>query len=258
MGAGFGSVWVVAHRSSVLYRINPRTNKVLAAINTANCCAPPVAAAGYIWCGDMLVDPATNRVTRSVRDGWVFAVVNGAPWVLTSTGIAGYDPRGLQETRRFTVNANLAKVSQPDVAATYGDHFFWAVNYGEDAGYGGAIAKLDPTTGRTVALYRTPDVGDQPDIEFADHAVWLHGDGSNLLVRLDTSTGALRSYHLPDFQALSSLYPQTIAVAFGDLWIRIRTDKVIRFRPSTGKVGARPPAAPTGNGGLPDLAFGSL
>lgn len=258
IGAGFGSIWVTGHRVSYLYRINPKTNKIVASISADNCCAPPFAAAGYVWDGNQLIDPRTNRIARTVPDGWLFAVVNGMPWALTATGIAGYDPQTLKETRRFTVHANVAKVSQPDIAATYGDGFFWVIQYGEDAGYGGAVAKVDPATGRTLHLYRTADVGDQPDIEFAANAVWLHGDGNNLLVKLDARTGVVRNYRLPSFQPLTALYPQTIAVGAGSLWIRVNSSKVVQIQPKTGKVVASYPADPDGNGGLPYVAFGSL
>src|SRR4051794_37720805 len=73
VSAGFRSIWVISHRGGYLYRIDPRTNRVVATIDVTDAlCFVPTVAGGALWvsnCGGLAafetvykVDPATNRV----------------------------------------------------------------------------------------------------------------------------------------------------------------------------------------------------
>ena len=257
--AGFGSIWVPTHRGSDILRVNPKNNRVLADISVDDCCVLPFAADGRLWAGNKVIDPRSNQVVHSVDDvNALFAEVDGLVWGVSSVFVA-MDPATYRPIRTFKVDANPRRVSDPDIEPVYGDGAFWVINVGDETGtFGGVVVKFDPRTGKVLHTYRPPDPGLGADIHFLDHAIWLKGYDSGRLIKLDTRTGATRVYRLPGFQPLTSLYSMTIADGYGDLWIRISTDKVVRFRPSTGRVVGTYPASPTGNGGQTWVAYGSL
>ena len=260
VAAGFGSMWINSHRGDALYRLDPKTNKIIARIQVGDCCSTPVAAAGRIWAGDAVIDPTTNRVVGNIPgDFGVYAAVDGIPWKATGDALVRIDPRTYRPDRTIEVNANARHVSDPDVEFAYGDGAFWVIVVADEAEtFGGAVVKVDPRTGKTLRTFHPPDPGGYADIQFYQHAIWLKGDDSGRLVKLDTSTGATRVYQLPGWQALSSSFGQVIALGDGDLWIRNASDKILRFRPGTGRVVGTYPGSPTGNGGFEAVAFGSL
>lgn len=261
VGAGYGSVWINAHRAADLYRVNPKTDKIMATVPVDDCCLIPVAGAGHIWAGATVIDPATNRIVGSLPGSVLgaFIVVDGTPWAYTADGLASIDPKTYRPSRRFKVNANPRKVSDPDIEAAYGDGAFWVIVVGDSTQtFGGAVIKVDPRTGETLHTYHPPDPGGYADIQFLDHAIWLKGDDSGRLVKLSTRTGASHVYRLPGWRALTSSYTQTIALGDGDLWIRNSTSKIVRFRPGTGRVIGVYPGSPTAGGGFYAVAFGSL
>ena len=199
---GFGSVWVSVHRGNYLYRIDPATNTVQTRIQiVGGQCLPPLAGVGRMWvgpCGSLatvVVDPASNQVvgTTPGKDGGVFAVVDGIPWAYATNAIESLDPHTYKVTRVIHVDANPRFVSKPDVVAAYGDGAFWViVAADEDQTFGGSIVKIDAKTGKVDQVFDPPEPGNYPDIEFLDHAVWLKGDDSGALVRLDAVTGKMR------------------------------------------------------------------
>ena len=216
---GHGSVWIAAHRGQYLYRVNPATNRIQKSISiVGGQCLPPVAGAGRVWAASCspdvgVVDPQSNQVVGSAPGLGVFAVVNGVPWSYTIGGIQSLDPRSYKVTRTFHVDANPRQVSHPDVEATYGDGAFWAIVVAdEDQTFGGSVVKIDAETGKVDRTYTPPDPGGYADIKFLDHAVWLKGDDSGRLVKLDTTTGRSRVYRLPGFEPLNSFYPMTMGV----------------------------------------------
>jgi hypothetical protein len=87
IATGFGSVWVTSENGSVLYRIDPATNKVIARIDVGHAmCGVPGIGFGRVWVPDcdfgpqglVVVDPATNRVVRAIGDGVAGSVGLGA------------------------------------------------------------------------------------------------------------------------------------------------------------------------------------
>src|SRR4051794_18133703 len=66
--SGFGSVWVVAHRGSVVDRVNPKTNKIVATVHSPGSELISIAiGAQHVWYLDADkqqvegVDPRTNK-----------------------------------------------------------------------------------------------------------------------------------------------------------------------------------------------------
>jgi streptogramin lyase len=252
---GFGSVWVAVHRGIYLYRIDPATNTIQKRIsNVDGQCLTPVAGAGRLWAA-----PCTPAVAAVDGGQGVFAVVNGIPWAYIVGGIESLDPRTYKVTRVIHVDANPRFVSNPDITAAYGDGAFWVIAVADDdLTFGGSVVKVDAKTGKVDQVFDPPEPGNLADIEFLDHAVWLKGNDSGALVRLDAVTGKMTTYVLPGFAPLTEYYAMPMAVAMGDLWIRLSSAWVSRFDPVTGKVIARYPADPNGNGGYAYVSNGSL
>ncbi len=265
---GFGSVWVAVHRGDYMYRVDPATNTVQKRVSVVGGqCQTPVSGAGRLWAAPCtpavaVVDPASDQVVGTVpgQANGVFAIVDGIPWAYAPGAIVSLDPRTYKVTRTFRVDdANPRFVSSPVVVAAYGDGAFWVINVADDdLTFGGSVVKIDAKTGKVDHVYDPPDPGDDADIQFLDHAVWLKGDDSGGLVRLDTATGQTRVYVLPGFQPLTEYYTMAMGVAMGDLWIRASSSWVSRFDPVTGTVVARYPADPDGHGGYAYVSDGSL
>lgn len=259
-----GSVWVASHQGQGIIRIDPKTNKVVAKIPTDDLCGLPQALDRHrlvvVNCSaqPVVIDANTNRVVPARTAMGPFRVA-GQTWSPTLKGVARVDPRTFKPTRSYPIKVNLRRVADPDMTVTSGDGKIWAtVSADEDGTYGGAVAEFDPRTARTVRLFRTPNPGGYTDLRFSDHAVWLKGASNGRLVRLDPSTGRSKVFTLPGWSALADFYPQPLAVAGRDLYVRIRSDRILRFDTRKGRVVASYPADPDGNGGFPTVAFGSL
>jgi YVTN family beta-propeller protein len=262
--AGFGSLWVPSHRDNNLFRINVQTNKVAATIPVGEECDRPFAGLGLVFtCSDSSgeVNPASNQVAATGPSSVTpFAVIDGVLWG-DGAGMAltRIDPKTYKVTRRIPVDANPRHVSDPDTVATYGDGAFWVIDVAdEDATFGGSLVKVDPGTGRILQVYRPPDPGGLADIQFADHAVWMKGNDSGRLVKLDTRTGRTAVYNLPGFQPPSDMEIVGIGLGMGDLWVRVSSGVVLRFDAATGRVVGHYPADPSSGGGFVSVYDGSL
>jgi streptogramin lyase len=106
VGAGFGSVWVADHRGGYVYRVDPRTNRVTAAINAVqSLCGALGFGGGAAWvsaCGGgptYKIDAATNRISDEFFKGWGPVYGAGSLWTasIDDGELLRLDPRsGLQ------------------------------------------------------------------------------------------------------------------------------------------------------------------
>jgi DNA-binding beta-propeller fold protein YncE len=242
LGAGFGSLWVATHRDSFLYRIDPRTNRVVAKIDTGNeSCGTPVAGAGRIWVTGCdpgpttVIDPATNQVVGSIKGeaGLVLAFSGGKVWLPQP-----YDARTLKA-------AGHVRAEGGDVVAAAGS--IWVAN-SDDA----TVARVDPGTGRTVHTYHAGEVNSLESYEwFYDGAVWIASSAH--VWRIDPRTNAVTT-HTVD---LGEEMPDAPLIAAGSLWIRTLNADILRFDLRTFRLVGHYPFSP-GSTGFETVAFGSL
>ena len=151
VAVGLGAVWVTSD-GGTLYRIDPKSNRVVGTIPVGGPIVGVATGGGYVWVtrptegiGELIrVDPATNRVTGAPIDagpGPIAALYGfGALWVTNSSpsSVVRVDPStGSVSTMGFTGR----------VAAGSGS--LWASS--DDS-----VVRVDPKTGRPTATVRVP------------------------------------------------------------------------------------------------------
>ena len=82
-----GAVWVAAHRGGEVYKINPKTNRVVKTIQTNDAVYDLAVFSRYLalWQSGgpshfRLIDPRTGRTARYVKDGLLPARWGGSAW----------------------------------------------------------------------------------------------------------------------------------------------------------------------------------
>ena len=131
-------------------------------------------------------------------------------------------------------------------------------NENRNGDWGGKIAKVDPATGRVIDRLTVPDPGPYAAVTADLGYIWVKGDDSGRLLRIDPKTAAIRSFDLSGFTGLSQLYDIWPATGLGSVWVRLTDDSVTRVDPRTGTVMGTYPADAAGGGGWPTVGFGSL
>ena len=157
IAVGEGSVWVLNTADERVSRVDPRTGNVIRAFTPRGRPTDIAAGAGALWIGSgpgathrvSRVDPATGEETRTVRL-----------------------PRG---------EHHFGSEGFPMIAVGAGG--VWAIN--TDA----TVSRLDPASGRRVAVVRGPDeVG---AIAAGDVGVWVIS-GENTISQIDPRTNRMR------------------------------------------------------------------
>jgi ABC-type transport system substrate-binding protein/DNA-binding SARP family transcriptional activator/streptogramin lyase len=189
--AGAGEIWVANEFDNTVSQVNPRTGTAVAPpIDVGG--GPAGLAYGYgsVWAANVTdatlsrIDPGSGTVTATIPLGSTpDGVAAGAGGIWVASGQAGrlllVDPRRGRVTRAFPVG-----VTADDVAVGAGS--IWVSDPG------GAVARLNPVTGRVQQI----KVGGSPAaIAFADGAVWV-ANGLGSVFRIDPRTRLVRSVHL--------------------------------------------------------------
>lgn len=179
IAAGQGSVWVTSGRDGgPVYRIDPRTNRVIAAVAVGGSVIGIAVGGGRVWVtrvsagagpGEVLrIDPRTNRVT-----GHAIAVGpgpeqlgfgSGAAWVqdTSPTSVVRIDP---DTGRVSTIVGTDSTVHGSFVvgAIAVGDGSLWTVR-------NDLLARWDPGTGTIVTTVR---IARADQVAAARHSVWV-------------------------------------------------------------------------------------
>jgi streptogramin lyase len=268
VGVGFGSIWVGGHRSGIVYRIDPRTNRVAAKVEVPDTlCTYAALGAGSIWwpnCGEggryfYRIDPDRMRLIGR-RSGFAPRFGAGSLWFTaggpgTGEAIVRLDPRSGRTLARVT----RLGFDKHDVFFAAGVGFGSAWIWSES----GVIARISTKTNRLTSVIPTPRSKRSGafaggylfggDFVTAAGSVWLTNPAG--LYRIDPKTNAATLVKLPlrPFTQFG-----TIALAAGDgaLWIRTGDRTVVRFDPRRRKVVGHYPAA--GGGGEIAYAFDAL
>jgi DNA-binding beta-propeller fold protein YncE len=188
LAVGMGSVWVSDPRKGIVSRINPQTGKVAATIGVGK--GPKVLAvdAGSVWVlgwkENLLfqIDPKANQVVAKVPLGagipiGGLAAGEGGVWVSKQArlplGVANalmvVDPGSKQVTKVFKIWF--------DGCFVLGGGAVWVTT----PEY---VARIDMTSGRVVEKIRL-QLGGYGDMAVGEDAVWLIGEGSDTLWRIN-------------------------------------------------------------------------
>ena len=261
---GLGSVWVETHRSTKLFRVDPETDTVLATIDVGQeSCGEPEIGFGKVWLGPcdtstktIAVDASTNQVAGSFDAfGGSEVFTSDAVWIPDSLGrLMKVDP------------TNFQVVAIDDVApgtqvawVVLVDGFIWAATQDQVTGiWGGGLIKVDPSDGSVVSRLTVPDPGAYAAVSADFGYIWIKGDDSGKLLRVDPKTSTIKTFDLPGFTGLSQLFDIYPATGLGSVWVRLSNAAVSRVDPETGKVLGTYPALEGGGGGWPTVGFGSL
>lgn len=193
MAMAFGSLWVANCDGGELYRIDPKSTRVLAKIPAGM--GPSgelnvVAGAGSIWAPDQTagtiirIDPDTNRVvaTIGVSEATSYLAFGfGALWV--ASGKSGTLQRIDPASNAVTHTIALGKT--PGFLAA-GEGAVWIQEQGD-----GTLARIDP---ENVTVTNRIKVGDSlkwGDIDTGDGKVWLRTTDDQTFVVIDAATSRI-------------------------------------------------------------------
>jgi hypothetical protein len=263
----FGSIWVTGHRSGVLYRIDPKTNRNVASISvTDSLCGNPVAAAGRLWVSgcevgavpmsritSYEVDPKTNAVVRRIPGG-VSTAGAGSVWTSRGKSILRIDPRsGIVLATIHVPGANPAAVTEWNVAGV-ADGSAWALT-------DKTLVRISTATNTVTKVIPLPNVGNAvfatgltygSNIAVLDGKVWVAQYPG--LYEIDPRTN-VATYTGVTVGPFSQDGDDPLIAANGSLWTRTTDKQIVQLAPNL-EVQHRYPAA--GGGGTIAVAFGSL
>jgi virginiamycin B lyase len=173
VGAGEGGIWVLTvSPHPTLYKVDPRTNRVVGSYPAPDQSAAVRAGLGHVWITDTIndnllaLDPRNGHVTKRVKVGpgaRFVAVGEGAVWVLNQSdgSVTQVDPTSLKVVRKVVVSEQ--PVDGGDIAV--GGGYVWARV--SDA----LVAQIDPNTGTVKARYGTP--AGSGSVAADDNSLWI-------------------------------------------------------------------------------------
>src|SRR5208283_2721270 len=187
------AVWVTNSPKNTVHRLDPKTNKVLAAVTVGTRpCSGLAAGFGTVWvpnCGDRSgegksvsrIDMKTNQVVATLpigpaqSEGGV-ATGAGSFWMVS-------DQKGVLSRIDPATNKVIAEIRVPEESA--------AVNFGEDAAWvtspaANTLTRVDPKTNQVTA---TIAVGPGPRfLTVGAGSIWTLNQGDGSISRVDGKT----------------------------------------------------------------------
>jgi streptogramin lyase len=258
--AGFGSLWVEQHHGTDVVRVDPRTDKVIATVKVGHSgCEQPTVGFGHVWvapCDDSTkvseIDPATNQVVGGFTATGATGFADGSIWAPSYSGrkLLRVNPRTLK---------TVATMPVVGMEALQAGGYIWDANINYNNGiYNRTIAKIDPHTNRVVAVIHTAGIGDYGYMTDAYGSLWLKGNATPTLVRVNTTTDGATTYKIPHVSSLSQFYDVWVTSGLGSIWFRNSDGSITRVNAKTGAVVQRVRTDANAGGGYPVVAFGSL
>jgi virginiamycin B lyase len=229
--SGFGSIWVANSAKGSIQRIDPRTNRVIAAIRVDDPCNGLAAGFGSVWapgCADELVtriDARTNKVVAQIHahifsegEGLI-AAGGGGVWVVTADKVLSrIDPSS---------NGIVAKVSVPkgSTSAVVGFGSVWVASYDT-----GTVVRVDPARNKTDA---TISVGPGPRFLAAgEGSIWVLNQKDGTVSRIDPATATV----VATINAQLFGDGGCIAAGLGAAWVTLPGAPLTRIDAASGAV----------------------
>jgi virginiamycin B lyase len=200
LAAGFGAIWISNPARQVVYRLDPRSRRVVRTIRVPQePCQASAVGFGAVWTatcrtpGVVRIDPKTNRVRGFVRVAVSTAVADagsigaggGGVWLVIDGStcaaclLARVNPRTLRVDARVPIRPYAA-----GVRVGYGA--VWVTNPTANV-----VQKVDP---RSKKVVRTTSVPGSPRFLAAgEGGVWTLGQLDGSITRLDPATGGVKA-----------------------------------------------------------------
>jgi YVTN family beta-propeller protein len=231
------AVWVTNGPKNTVHRLDPKTNKVLAAVTVGmRPCSGLAAGFGTVWvpnCGDRSgegksvsrIDMKTNQVVATLpigpaqSEGGV-ATGAGSFWMVS-------DQKGVLSRIDPATNKVIAEILVPEKSA--------AVNFGEDAAWvttpgANTLTRVDPKTNQVTA---TVAVGPGPRfVTVGAGSIWTLNQGDGSISRVDGKTANL----IATIEAGISGPGGEIAFGEGRVWATIFQIPITEIDPATNTV----------------------
>ena len=182
MAAGFDSIWVQNCGDGALYRIDAKTNEVIAKIpvTLAHSDGSIASGEGGVWIPSLdgvvsRIDPATNKVVAEIPVkslSYAAAAGYGGVWVTNyqDGSVQRIDPKSNQ------VVATIPFGLQPNSLAV-GEDGVWVLNQSD-----GTVSRIDPVTNKVVATIEAGVPYTSSRIAAGEGAVWVSGPNTLLSV----------------------------------------------------------------------------
>lgn len=269
-----GFLWVAAHRGGQIFKINPRTDRIVHTYQTFESSCLPLIGSGdkilFASCGltgakildirsgRMHTMPAGPRFYVRMRNHgayWGNLGFAGSEWIGKGNG----GPTGTIERVDPKTHVVLKRFRGIDVevgTATAADGSLWIPGFT-------SVARIDPTDD-TLTIIPLPGALSEPgpDQGYANAerlavtpgAVWLTNPAGLYRITVKTNTAQLiRGISVGDLDQFGYI---DLVAAKGSLFMRNGPKTVLRIDPVNGKVLSTYPAS--GGGGGIDVGFGSL
>jgi streptogramin lyase len=254
---GDGSLWVGAHRSNYLWRIDPTTDKIVARINLGQAVCGPIAIIGtLVWTNycdgstqNLAVDSTTNQVVQSVKVQAMFAEGGGSVWGsdFSSTQLTRYDPTTYKPTGTVQVAGTTAVAS---------GQYLWVADTDANISYHNHLTEVDMTTGAIVKRITTLAIGNGGSMDLVNGIMWMKGAYDDNLLRVDTATGVSTKVVIPHFSTQTDFGDDSITDGMGSIWLKSSDTTISRLDATTGALQATYPT--DGSGGYVVVGFGSV
>jgi hypothetical protein len=224
---GEGAVWVTSGQvNGVVYRVDPASNRVTAAIGVPGGAFGIVVAAGTVWVTQFVsglgvvarIDAHTNKLLSPVEVPSMPGIIRyglDAVWVTSEFTVSRIDPRSGTVTKPLRGIGNVMAIGAGALWGTY-------ANSAKDAG----VQRVDPATGRVVATITIPY---GVVMAFGLGTLWVAQDAASTasggsepapvkpgkLYRIDPTSNRVLGRPVP----LPGIAPTALAVGEGAVWV---------------------------------------
>jgi virginiamycin B lyase len=228
------SVWTNSRGTNMVFRLDPKSDKVLAAVPVKKPCSGFAVAAGTLWspsCEENVIyriDLKTNEVVAKVPVGPAnteggIAFGAGSAWMPS-------DPKGVVSRIDPATNSVVAQIQvAPDsFTAVYAYNRVWVSSTGKNL-----VSVIHPATNQVIA--EIPVDANPRFMAAGEGFVWTLNQGTGTVSKIDPQT-------LKVVATIDVGVPGTggdIATGEGALWVTQKSIPVSRIDPSSNKVTAQ-------------------
>lgn len=215
MAVGFGSLWVANCTDKSIYKIDRRTSKISAIIQTGLADKygelSLAVGAGSVWVlsdstGFLIrINPVKNVIEAKIKVlpfSYCVAFGYGAVWITNTGKVKNIFSTGMVEgknkgsVQRINPKTNQIVATIPTGIAprflAVGENGVWTLNQGD-----GTVSRINPYINKLIATIDAKVVGLGGDIATGASKIWVRGYKSAFLVSIDPKTNAVSNRYGP-------------------------------------------------------------